>query len=82
MKQATEPFMFAARPTDEAFGSVPKVYVRASMDRVLSPALQDEMLKNWSAERIFTLESGHYPMLSYSQRLIDVLHEAAGVPVS
>ena len=82
MKQATEPFMYAAALTDEAFGSVPKVYVRASVDKVLSPALQSEMLKNWSVEQVFTLESGHFPLMSIPQSLIDVLHEATGVPVS
>lgn len=82
MKQATEPFMFAAELTDAAFGSVPKTYVRASIDKVLSPALQDEMVKNWKVDRVFTLESGHFPLMSIPQRLTDVLHQAARVPVS
>ncbi|MFT7669471.1 MAG: pimeloyl-ACP methyl ester carboxylesterase [Planctomycetota bacterium] len=82
MKQATEPFMFAAELTDEAFGSVPKTYVRASIDRVLSPALQAVMVKNWKVDRVFTLESGHFPLMSIPARLIDVLHESTGAPVS
>lgn len=78
MKQATEPFMFAAELTDRAFGSVSKTYVRASVDKVLSPALQSEMLRNWTVEKVFTLESGHFPLISIPDRLIDVLHDAAG----
>ena len=82
MQQATEPFMFAAELTEEAFGSVPKTYVRASVDKVLSPALQDKMLENWSVEQVFTLASGHYPLMSMPQEVIDVLHQAAGPSVS
>jgi pimeloyl-ACP methyl ester carboxylesterase len=82
MKQATEPFMYAAALTDEAFGSVPKTYVRASVDKVLSPALQSEMLQNWNVEQVFTLESGHFPLMSMPQSLTDVLHESTGAPVS
>ena len=82
MKQATEPFMFPAALTDEAFGSVPKSYVRASVDKVLSPALQDRMLQSWEVEQVFTLESGHFPLMSIPDRLTDVLREAANVPVS
>ena len=78
MQQATEPFMFAAKLTDAAFGSVAKSYVCASMDKVLSPSLQGEMLMNWSVEQVFTLESGHYPLMSAPQALIQVLHEAVG----
>ncbi|MFT5286682.1 MAG: pimeloyl-ACP methyl ester carboxylesterase [Planctomycetota bacterium] len=80
MKQATEPFMFEAKLTTEAFGSIPKTYVRASIDKVLSPALQDEMMKSWKVDRVFTLKSGHFPLMSMPQELIDVLHEATGVP--
>jgi hypothetical protein len=74
MQQASEPFIVPAELTDEAFGSVPKTYVRASVDKALSPALQDEMLKNWSIEQVFTLESGHFPLMSIPQSLIEVLH--------
>lgn len=78
MKQATEPFMFAAELTDKAFGSVSKTYVQASVDEVLSPALQSEMLRNWDVEQVFTLESGHFPLISIPESLINVLDEATG----
>ena len=77
MKQASEPFLFAAELTDGAFGGVPKTYVRASMDKVFSPTLQGEMLRNWQVEQVFTLDSGHFPLVSTPQSLVGVLHEAA-----
>jgi len=82
MKQATEPFMFAANLTHEGFGSVAKTYVRASIDKVLSPALQEAMLKNWEVDQVFTLESGHFPLISIPEGLVDVLHTSVGSPVS
>jgi len=77
MKQATEPFMFAAELTEKSFGSVPKTYVRASIDRVLSPSLQDKMVTNWKVDRVLTLESGHFPLMSIPQRLIEVIRSQA-----
>lgn len=82
MKQATEPFMAAAQVTDEAFGSVPKTYIRASRDKVLSPALQDRMISGWEIEQIITLESGHFPLMSIPERLVDALNQATRAPVS
>lgn len=79
MKQATEPFMFKAKLTDEAFGSIPKTYVRASLDKVFSFTLQSEMIKNWKVDQVVTLRSGHFPLMSAPQKLIEVLHKSAGV---
>lgn len=76
MRQATEPFVSQASLTDAAFGTVPKTYIRASIDKVLSPALQDEMLKSWSVDQVLTLESGHFPLMSVPEKLVTALHEA------
>jgi pimeloyl-ACP methyl ester carboxylesterase len=79
MRQATEPFASKASLTEAAFGSVPKTYIRASIDKVLSPALQSEMIKNWSVDLVLTLESGHFPLMSVPQNLISALHDATQV---
>lgn len=80
IKQATEPFMSPAILTDEAFGSVRKSYVRATLDKVLSASLQDRMISGWEVEQIFTLESGHFPMMSFPDRFNEVISEAASGP--
>lgn len=83
VKQATEPFMAAIELTDEAFGSIPKSYVRATMDKAMSMTLQDRMISVWRVDQIFTLESGHFPMMSIPDCFIDVISEiAAGEPVT
>ena len=83
MKQATEPFMAAIGLTDEAFGSIPKTYVRASLDKVMSTALQDRMISAWKVDQVFTLESGHFPMMSMPDRFIEIISEiAAGEPAT
>lgn len=76
INQATEPFMGAAELTEAAFGSVPKVYLRASLDKVLSPALQDRMISGWEVERVFTLDSGHFSMMSQPEPFLKVISEA------
>ncbi|NRB17868.1 MAG: hypothetical protein HRU33_09970 [Rhodobacteraceae bacterium] len=59
--------------TDEKFGRVPKVYIRTSLDKMVSPKLQDEMQSNWKVEQIHTLEAGHFPTLSLPKQLADLL---------
>jgi len=76
-KQATEPFMAEAQLTEEKFGSVKKFYVRASADKVLTPELQSRMLNSWKMDKVFTLESGHFPLNSIPQALVDVIDEAS-----
>lgn len=80
MEQASEPFMAAIELTDNAFGAVPKTYVRASLDKVMTLSLQDRMISSWEVEQVYTLESGHFPMMSIPDRFVEVIGEiAAGV---
>jgi len=76
-KQSTEPFMAAAQLTQEKFGSVYKVYIRAGVDKVLTPALQDRMIKSWTLNKVVTLESGHFPLNSMPADLAKVIREAS-----
>jgi pimeloyl-ACP methyl ester carboxylesterase len=70
-KQATEPFMAKAQLSAEKFGSVAKYYIRASIDKVISPAAQDKMLTNWKVDKTITLESGHFPLTSIPEKLVE-----------
>ncbi|WP_428356806.1 alpha/beta fold hydrolase [Methyloprofundus sp.] len=69
-KQATEPFMAIANLSEEKFGSVDKYYIKASMDKVISPEAQDKMLTNWKIQNVVTLESGHFPLTSIPEQLV------------
>lgn len=72
-KQATEPFMANVTVSEEGFGSVPKTYVRTTIDKITSPTLQDEMIANWQVETVHVLPSGHFPMLSMPDKLAEAL---------
>ena len=75
--QATEPFAAKLVLSDENFGSVPKVYIRTSIDKMVSPALQKEMLGNWQTDAVHVLESGHFPTLSIPEKLAEVILESS-----
>lgn len=77
IKQATEPFMATIELTEAAFGSIPKSYIRASLDKVLSTSLQDRMISGWEVEQVFTLDSGHFPMMSMPDHFIKVISDIA-----
>ncbi len=71
--QATEPFMAKVVLSEEKFGSVPKTYIRTSIDKMVSPALQDTMIVNWEVESVLDLESGHFPAFSVPEKLAGLL---------
>ncbi|KAE9629030.1 alpha/beta fold hydrolase [Parasedimentitalea maritima] len=73
LPQATEPFLAKVAVSDEIFGRVPKVYIRTSLDRMVSPKLQQKMLENWKVEQIHTLSAGHFPTLSVPAQLVEHL---------
>ena len=82
MKQATAPFMEPARLTGARFGSVPKCYIRATLDKAVSLGQQDKMLQNWDIEHIITLESGHFPLISVEGKLLDTFDECVNLELS
>lgn len=71
--QATEPFMTNVELSMSKFGSVPKVYIRTSLDKMVSPKLQEEMLGNWHTDQVHVLPSGHFPTLSMPGKLADLM---------
>lgn len=73
LAQATEPFMAEVAVSAEKFGTVPKVYIRTSIDKMVSPALQDQMISNWKVGKVHTLHSGHFPTLSVPEELAGLL---------
>lgn len=76
-QQAVEPFMATASLSATRFGTVPKFYVRATIDKVMSLPLQNAMIGNWDVEQVFTLESGHFPLSSIPEQLVDALNQAS-----
>lgn len=80
--QGTGPFMTEVAVSEENFGSVQKTFVRTSMDKMISPALQDAMISNWEVDSVFELESGHFPTSSVPYELADALLRAASVDTS
>ncbi|MGI9421607.1 MAG: alpha/beta fold hydrolase [Hyphomicrobiaceae bacterium] len=71
--QSTEPFAAKVSLSEQRFGSVPKLYIRTSLDKMVSPKLQDVMLGNWNVDEVHFLQSGHFPTLSMPEELADLM---------
>ena len=80
-KQATEPFMARVVLSEKNFGSVPKTYIRTTIDKVTSPALQDTMISNWQVETVYDLQSGHFPLFSVPEKLAGLMLQRKFVTV-
>ncbi len=72
-KQSTEPFLANLALTEKKFGSIPKVFVKTTLDKILTPNLQDKMIKNWDVKKVYDIESGHFPALSVPKKLTEVM---------
>lgn len=80
-----EPAQVAGRPspiTSEAFGSVPRHYIRCLQDRAITIAGQDEMVRLvdealGSATNVHTLDTSHSPFLSQPEALADLITSVA-----
>jgi len=75
VKQAVEPFMATLQLTKERFGSIKKSYVKATKDKVMSEDLQNSMIGNWPVGSAYKLDSGHFPLVSIPEQLIEILNK-------
>ena len=63
--------------TPERFGSVPRLYVEATLDRSVPIVTQREMQRLVPGARVVTLDSDHAPQLSARDELAAALAEFA-----
>jgi pimeloyl-ACP methyl ester carboxylesterase len=60
---------------DVTVPQVPKLYVKLTNDKELSPSLQNKMIPNLSPQSVRSLDTGHLPMLSNPDGLRVILED-------
>ncbi|MET7333913.1 alpha/beta fold hydrolase [Nonomuraea sp. NPDC005650] len=72
-----------ARGRKEAWGRVPRVYIRHTRDKVIPLALQDRMIKEADATtpgnkfKVYSVEASHAPTARTYRLITDILHKVA-----
>ncbi|GAA3679190.1 alpha/beta hydrolase [Nonomuraea antimicrobica] len=72
-----------ARGRKDAWGRVPRVYIRHSKDRTIPIALQDRMIREADAAtpankfKVFTVETSHAPTIKAYQEISEILYRLA-----
>ncbi|MEV4114184.1 alpha/beta fold hydrolase [Nonomuraea sp. NPDC049695] len=72
-----------ARGRKEAWGRVPRVYIRHTRDKVIPLALQDRMIKEADAAtpdntfKVFSVEASHAPTARTYREITEILHRLA-----
>ncbi|GAV67758.1 Abhydrolase_6 domain-containing protein [Cephalotus follicularis] len=56
---------------------VPRVYIKTTHDRVLTPEQQEAMIKRWPTSQVYALDSDHSPIFSAPFLLFGLLVKAA-----
>ncbi|MCD8100492.1 MAG: hypothetical protein LUE06_07920 [Oscillospiraceae bacterium] len=59
--------------TTEKFESIPRVYVRTTLDMSILPEIRDKMLEELPCERVYAIPSGHMVRLSKPDELNAVI---------
>ena len=59
------------------FAALPKFYIEALQDRVVTPATQREFQRRVPMTKVYSLETGHSPFLSQPAEVTKILHEVA-----
>ncbi|WP_264537480.1 alpha/beta fold hydrolase [Flavobacterium sp. N1736] len=67
------PFGDKAVLTNENFGSVEKVYIKTTKDKVISPKLQDQMIAAAGIKTVFQINTSHSPFLAQPKTVSDLL---------
>jgi len=75
--QATKPFFEQVITTPENFGRVPKAYVEATLDRVITLKAQRHGQKKLGINQVVTLEYGHVPLETAPEELANALNTIA-----
>ncbi|SFR98463.1 alpha/beta fold hydrolase [Yoonia litorea] len=76
-----EPLAPIATPvslTEEAFGSVPRAFIRTLQDQAVSTPLQTRMIERAGIERVIDIDTGHAPQTTQVDALVAAIIELAG----
>jgi pimeloyl-ACP methyl ester carboxylesterase len=59
--------------TDENFGSVPRVYIECTLDKAVTPFIQQKMYNEMPCEKVYRMETSHSPFFSRPAELAEIL---------
>lgn len=59
----------------ERYGSVPRVYIECTLDKAVTPFIQQKMYRDMPCEKVYQMESSHSPFFSQPVKLAEILVE-------
>jgi pimeloyl-ACP methyl ester carboxylesterase len=75
--EPTLPLGTAVRITEQNYGRVPRVYIKCSRDRAITPPLQEQMCKALPCREVLSIDTDHSPFFSRPDELVAHLHAIA-----
>jgi pimeloyl-ACP methyl ester carboxylesterase len=77
LDEPVAPLVTPVHVTDTRFGQVDKVYIHTSVDQVISPGFQSQMVASTPVRAEYTLQTGHTPFLTDPDGLANAIEAAA-----
>ena len=67
--QASAPLATPVSTSKDNFGSLPRIYISCSRDRVISPSIQEKMYRYLPCEKVIQMDTSHSPFFSAPEEL-------------
>ena len=67
--QAAAPLATPVNTTQDNFGRLPKIYISCSLDRAISPSIQEAMYSKLPCEKVIKMDTCHSPWFSAPEEL-------------
>ena len=76
LDEPAAPLVAPVRVTGERFGKVDKIYIHTSLDQVISPAFQAQMVARTPVRKTISLQTGHLPFLTDVEGMAQAIESA------
>ena len=67
--QAAAPLATPVNTTQDNFGRLPRIYISCSLDRAISPSIQEAMYSKLPCEKVIKMDTSHSPWFSAPEEL-------------
>lgn len=73
LREPLGPIATKVEIAQDKFGKIPKAYIRTSMDKTVSPTIQNMLIQRAGIKNVADIQAGHSPQVSQSAKLSDLI---------
>jgi len=75
--QAIAPLATPVEVSTSKFGSIPRVYIKAMQDKVVTPEMQQSFIDELSCQSVYEVDADHAPFMGAASQVSNILMEVS-----